>query len=256
MKKIFAFFLILSGLFFSNFVSAQVSDDVILANLESLSQEISKTTSGQKPDLSVVDMTSSVRSKIQGIIKNRKCDLILDLLTSDDDLFPVEDFFYRDGISIYVSGVSLFFNDVKDNEMVAVGLAFDNNGRLKDFALEDDPIEPAQFSDEFLALFRVLFGGAYIEPAQFSVEDLEYFLSIRQINDLRDYLKALKSEGTITFYGDISRVTNRNDYYMVFYTRSGDIVAIFSPAPNRRNLINSKFDYISEIKNCGVELFK
>lgn len=245
MKKIFAFFLILSGLFFSNFVSAQVSDDVILANLESLSQEISKTTSGQKPDLSVVDMTSSVRSKIQGIIKNRKCDLIFDLLTSDDDLFPVEDFFYRKDNSIFVSGVSLFFNDVKDYEMVAVGLEFDNNGRLIDFVLEDDiptidPINPV----------------APIKPAQFSDEVLEYILSIRQINDLRDYLKALKSEGTISFYGDISRVTNRNDYYMVFYTRSGDIVAIFSPAPNRRNLINSKFDYISEIKNCGVELFK
>lgn len=254
MRKIFVFFLLSLGLFCPRFVSAQDLGKIIVNQMDILSQEISKTHAGlgQNPDFSKLDMTTSVRSKIQEIIKNRDCELISNLVEVDDEVFLDQDLIEEKENGIVVHGVMLSFNDVKDYGIVDVVLEYDINGRLIDFIIPEGEFIPTPFSTQKSKIDPIVDDNL----TQMSDEVLDYLLSLHRINDLRDYLKALKDEGTITFYGDISRVTNRNDYYMVFYTRSGDIVAIFSPAPGRRNLINHTSADVSDFKKCGVELFK
>lgn len=96
----------------------------------------------------------------------------------------------------------------------------------------------------------------YSVESTLSEETLDYIASLTRINPLRDYMAAMKKEGSITTYEPLKPGVDPTEYYVVLFSRNGDIVAILSPGENRFNLATKQSDSISNYTKCSIEIFK
>ena len=90
-----------------------------------------------------------------------------------------------------------------------------------------------------------------------STDVISIMRQTKRIASLRSHLESWKASGAIDHYGKIGTVSNPDEYYLVLYTRSGDIRAILTPAtPNRTNLFTGNIDQMSNYTGCSIECIK
>ncbi|MDO4218280.1 MAG: hypothetical protein Q4D03_09010 [Bacteroidales bacterium] len=90
-----------------------------------------------------------------------------------------------------------------------------------------------------------------------STDVISIMRQTKRIASLRSHLESWKASGAIDHYGKIGTVSNPDEYYLVLYTRSGDIRAILTPAtPDRTNLFTGNIDQMSNYTGCSIECIK
>ena len=94
-------------------------------------------------------------------------------------------------------------------------------------------------------------------PLSDSEDVLSVMRQTKRISTLRANLEVWKASGAISHYGKINTISNVDDYYLVLYTRNGDIRAILSPAtPDRTNILTGAPDQMSNYTGCSIECIK
>lgn len=77
-------------------------------------------------------------------------------------------------------------------------------------------------------------------------------LKAENTGQLSAVLKQLKQQGKVSDYNKLSALSQPEDYFMVIFTREGNIEAVLSDGADRVNMKTGQADKIANYKGCGA----
>lgn len=83
-------------------------------------------------------------------------------------------------------------------------------------------------------------------------EAVKILADITAYDEMAEKVKQLKAEGKINNYGRYDSLDNPDENYLIIYNPQGEVEAILTPGPDRRNVKTNKPDGVANYKGRGA----